>query len=220
MISTLLEATQTSVEPRGVSVQSDDHWRDQVLNQWFIKEMSSDILDAFYAAPHEFAKHASALRVSYDILGGTLPDTCLEGERFWGNAGPKGLSVLRAFRLLRVVRLLKSFESLQTVLETVKECVKGIMDFSLILVIVIYTFALMGMSFFGDRLCQEWACSLGQFDDRASCVAGVGEWQKPGAGSPQGILASPNDDPAAGGLQDPCCSNRYQASDEGEADPG
>ena len=99
------------------------------------------------------------------------------GERFWGNAGPKGLSVLRAFRLLRVVRLLKSFESLQTVLETVKECVKGIMDFSLILVIVIYTFALMGMSFFGDRLCQEWACSLGQFDDRASCVAGVGEWQ-------------------------------------------
>ena len=59
MVSFLLTATQQSVEPRGVSAQSDAYWRDQVLNQWFIKEMSSDILDAFYAAPHEFVKHVA-----------------------------------------------------------------------------------------------------------------------------------------------------------------
>jgi len=92
--------------------------------------------------------------------------------------GPEGLSVLRAFRLLRVLRLFKSMDSLRVTVSMVTECLGAITDFFVVLCIILFTFALTGMSFFGDALCAAGGRECDGFpeiDDRAECVRLHGE---------------------------------------------
>ena len=92
--------------------------------------------------------------------------------------GPEGLSVLRAFRLLRVLRLFKSLETLRLTILMVTECVSAIVDFFVVLCIILFTFALTGMSFFGDSLCEPGARGCAGFpeiDLKAECVRQHGE---------------------------------------------
>ena len=92
--------------------------------------------------------------------------------------GPEGLSVLRAFRLLRVLRLFKSLGSLRMTIVMVTECVSAIADFFVVLCIILFTFALTGMSFFGDSLCEpgrRGCAGFPEIDLKVECVRQHGE---------------------------------------------
>ena len=92
--------------------------------------------------------------------------------------GPEGLSVLRAFRLLRVLRLFKSMDSLRVTIAMVTECLSAITYFFVVLCIILFTFALTGMSFFGDALCAPggWECEgFPEIAEKDECMRLHGE---------------------------------------------
>ena len=63
--------------------------------------------------------------------------------------GAKGLSMLRSFRLLRVFKLAKSWKSLNDILTIMKGTVASISNLIVVLCIIIFIFAVMGMQLFG-----------------------------------------------------------------------
>ena len=60
-------------------------------------------------------------------------------------------SVLRAFRLLRVFKLARSWRGLQQVLSCLTNSVAGLSNLFILLGLIIFIFSLLGMQFFGDR---------------------------------------------------------------------
>jgi len=68
-------------------------------------------------------------------------------------AGSGSLSALRAFRILRVLKLIRSWTSLQNFLYTVYLTVLDLGNFSFIVFLAIFIFALLGMQLFGGRMC-------------------------------------------------------------------
>ena len=70
-------------------------------------------------------------------------------ERAVGGNAASGLSVLRSFRLLRVFKLARSWKQLNKIIKAIFKSLASIAYLSLILLLVIFIFALMGMQFFG-----------------------------------------------------------------------
>ncbi|XP_076442684.1 sodium channel protein para-like [Babylonia areolata] len=67
-----------------------------------------------------------------------------------GFSGLPGLSVLRAFRLLRVFKLAKSWATLNMLISIVARTVSAIGNLVIVLWIVVFIFAVMGQQLFGD----------------------------------------------------------------------
>ena len=68
-------------------------------------------------------------------------------------AGSGSLSALRAFRILRVLKLIRSWTSLQNFLYTVYLTILDLGNFSFIVFLAIFIFALLGMQLFGGKMC-------------------------------------------------------------------
>ena len=68
-------------------------------------------------------------------------------------AGSGSLTALRAFRILRVLKLIRSWTSLQNFLYTVYLTVLDLGNFSFIVILAIFIFALLGMQLFGGKMC-------------------------------------------------------------------
>ncbi|KAK3242941.1 hypothetical protein CYMTET_47370 [Cymbomonas tetramitiformis] len=102
----------------------------------------------------------------------------------WNNSsessGIEGISVLRSFRLLRMLRLFESWESLKDLLSMVQNSMAAIGNFSIILVVVLFTFSLLGMQLFGDSLCETYECSDPAMGIEQLCV---GQYSPDGANS-------------------------------------
>ena len=64
-----------------------------------------------------------------------------------------GLTALRAFRILRVLKLIRSWTSLQNFLYTIYLTVMELGNFTFIVVLTIFIFALLGMQLFGGKMC-------------------------------------------------------------------
>ncbi|TMW67483.1 hypothetical protein Poli38472_011103 [Pythium oligandrum] len=62
-----------------------------------------------------------------------------------------GLSALRSFRLFRIVKLARSWKSLRELLQTMANSVMDVANFGLLLVLLMYVFALIGMQFFANK---------------------------------------------------------------------
>jgi len=92
-------------------------------------------------------------------------------------AGPQGISVLRTFRLLRVLKLFKSWESIRVLMENVTASLTSIANFAIIASIILFIFSLMGVQFFGDNLCEEHVCSDPSVGLEQLCT---GMWIPPG----------------------------------------
>ncbi|KAK3250718.1 Caveolin-2 [Cymbomonas tetramitiformis] len=103
--------------------------------------------------------------------------------------GGGSLSVLRSFRLLRVFKLARSWKELNQIITTIFKSLASISYLSLILLLFIFIFALLGMKFFGYKFefCEGDAyttCPEGEQDrcpSHRDCyveceVAQVGEW--------------------------------------------
>ena len=89
-----------------------------------------------------------------------------------GSGGGGGtLSVLRAFRLMRVFKLARSWKELNRIINTIFKSLASIAYLSLILLLFVFIFALLGMQFFGYRFAfcdfvddSEYMCPPGQTD--------------------------------------------------------
>ena len=74
----------------------------------------------------------------------------------WRTDGGSGvLSVFRAFRLFRVFKLARSWKSLQRILLTLKQALISIAPLSIVLLIFIFIFALLGQEFFGGKFNRD-----------------------------------------------------------------
>ena len=86
------------------------------------------------------------------------------------------LSVLRMFRILRAFKLARSFKGLREILFTIRASLMPARDLSLLLVLAMFIFALLGMELFAGTF---GACSLTGFGDTyRECVAAGGEWNE------------------------------------------
>lgn len=63
------------------------------------------------------------------------------------SAGSKALTVLRAFRLLRIFKIVKSWHTLKKLLQTVLNAISSIANLGLLMFLLIFIYALMGMQF-------------------------------------------------------------------------
>ena len=61
------------------------------------------------------------------------------------NAGSKVLTVLRAFRLLRIFKIVKSWTTLKKILQTVLSSFSSIANLGLLMCLLIFIYALIGM---------------------------------------------------------------------------
>ena len=66
--------------------------------------------------------------------------------------GGGALSVLRAFRMLRILKLARSWKQLQIILDTIIASISSVSYLSLILLLMIFIYALVGMQVFGHNL--------------------------------------------------------------------
>ncbi|CAF4075639.1 unnamed protein product [Rotaria sordida] len=82
------------------------------------------------------------------IITGSLIELCL--------ANLKGLSVLRAVRLLRVFKLAKSWQTLNRLLSIIGISIGALGNLTLVLIIIIFMFAVMGMQLFGDKYADKF----------------------------------------------------------------
>ena len=58
------------------------------------------------------------------------------------------MSALRALRLLRVIKLARHWKAFQEILQTIKDSVIDISNFTVLLLLVLFIFALLGMELF------------------------------------------------------------------------
>jgi hypothetical protein len=72
-------------------------------------------------------------------------------EMFMDEEGGGALSALRAFRLFRIFKLFRSGD-LRTLLESISFTILTIKDYTILLSLFIYVFALLGMSFFAEKV--------------------------------------------------------------------
>ncbi|CAF0997674.1 unnamed protein product [Rotaria sordida] len=73
-----------------------------------------------------------------------------------GLANIKGLSVLRSFRLLRVFKLAKSWPTLYRLMSIIGKTIGALGNLTLVLVIIIFIFAVMGMQLFGPKYAAKF----------------------------------------------------------------
>ncbi|XP_030053995.1 sodium channel protein type 5 subunit alpha isoform X2 [Microcaecilia unicolor] len=71
------------------------------------------------------------------------------------------LSVLRSFRLLRVFKLAKSWPTLNTLIKIIGNSVGALGNLTLILAIIVFIFAVVGMQLFGKSY-QECVCKISE----------------------------------------------------------
>ncbi|XP_044280519.1 sodium channel protein type 5 subunit alpha-like isoform X1 [Varanus komodoensis] len=65
------------------------------------------------------------------------------------------VSVLRSFRLLRVFKLAKSWPTLNTLIKIIGNSVGALGNLTLVLAIIVFIFAVVGMQLFGDMYCKN-----------------------------------------------------------------
>ncbi|XP_076871731.1 sodium channel, voltage-gated, type I like, alpha b isoform X3 [Brachyhypopomus gauderio] len=78
-----------------------------------------------------------------------------------GLANVEGLSVLRSFRLLRVFKLAKSWPTLNMLIKIIGNSVGALGNLTLVLAIIVFIFAVVGMQLFGKRY-SECVCKISQ----------------------------------------------------------
>eukprot|EP01065_Artemidia_motanka_P041527 TRINITY_DN5402_c0_g1_i1.p1 TRINITY_DN5402_c0_g1~~TRINITY_DN5402_c0_g1_i1.p1 ORF type:complete len:1627 (+),score=405.07 TRINITY_DN5402_c0_g1_i1:1530-6410(+) len=65
-----------------------------------------------------------------------------------------GVSVLRTFRLMRIFKLAKQFPTIWRFFQAVMRSVEGVAVLTVLLCLVIFVYALLGMQFFGGNFCN------------------------------------------------------------------
>ena len=77
---------------------------------------------------------------------------CGAGDCLGDGGGIPGIAALRAFRLFRVFRLAKSWKDLREVLDKIQKSIVNVRDATVLLLVIMFIFALVGMEFFAGNL--------------------------------------------------------------------
>ena len=80
------------------------------------------------------------------------------GDETDSSKGP--ISAFRAFRLLRVFKLSKSWKKLHYLLSTIARALREISSFSVLLFLLIFIYVLLGMELFADRTANALSQSI------------------------------------------------------------
>ncbi len=67
-------------------------------------------------------------------------------------SGGAAVSALRAFRLLRVFKIAKSWKKLHDMIKTISYTLKDISNFTVLLFLFIFVFSLLGMELFAHKV--------------------------------------------------------------------
>ena len=68
------------------------------------------------------------------------------------NHAGNAISALRAFRLLRVISIIKEWESLKLLIDSIINTIASVGNFTILLALFIYVCSLLGMQFFANTL--------------------------------------------------------------------
>jgi len=91
------------------------------------------------------------------------PKPCVEYFECEGGGG--GLSVLRTFRLVRIVKLLRAFPDIQKQVAVLADVMKSVFALVILILIALVVFMVLGANVFGGMLVAEWdsgALTLGK----------------------------------------------------------
>ncbi|CAM2105163.1 unnamed protein product [Caretta caretta] len=124
--------------------QSSSCQQNSVFTGIFTAEMVLKIiaLDPYYYFQHRWNIFDSLI-VTISLIDLSLP-TKGKGRKERGN-----LLVLRSFKLLRVFKLAKSWTTLNTLIKIIGNSVGAVGNLTLVLVIIVFIFAVVGMQLFG-----------------------------------------------------------------------
>uniref|UniRef100_UPI00358E9D2A sodium channel protein type 3 subunit alpha-like n=1 Tax=Myxine glutinosa TaxID=7769 RepID=UPI00358E9D2A len=70
----------------------------------------------------------------------------------------EGLSVLRSFRLLRVFKLARSWPTMYSLIKIIGNSVGALGNLTIVLIMIIFIFAVVGVQLFGKKYCEEPSC--------------------------------------------------------------
>ena len=86
--------------------------------------------------------------------------------------GDSAISVLRAFRLMRVFKIFKAFPGLQRQMAVLTSSLPDVGNFSILLIMFAFMYAILGMYLFGDKLKfpadEECTLDCEMVDDRTN----------------------------------------------------
>jgi hypothetical protein len=77
----------------------------------------------------------------------------------------RAVRIMRTFRVLRVARLLKSMQSMQTIMDVISRSISSFGYLSLLLLLFIFIYALLGMQTYGGKFNFDEGLPRGNFDD-------------------------------------------------------
>jgi len=115
------------------------------------------------------------------IMFVSLVDISISYTGYYKKEETGALTVLRSFRLLRVLKLSKVWQNFQNILNTMIKTLKDIRNFSVLLFLFIFTYAILGMEVFAhtakynlnNKLDPEGFSPVFNFDDFSSAVTSV-----------------------------------------------
>ena len=70
----------------------------------------------------------------------------------FANVGSKAITVLRSFRLLRIFKIVRSWGNLRKLLQTVLSALPSISNLALLMGLLLFIYALIGMQFFSGEI--------------------------------------------------------------------
>jgi hypothetical protein len=121
-----------------------------IFSTIFLVEM---ILKLWGLGPRTYAKDAFNLFDGVIVIFSVIEIAIsLAARSTGGEAGSTGLGALRTFRLMRVFKLARSWQDLQKLLSMIVQSVIDVTNASLLLLIIMFIFTLLGMQLFGGKM--------------------------------------------------------------------
>ena len=154
ILNTVVMASDHNRMPR--DQQEVNEYVNYFLFAYFVVEM---IIKLIGFGPRDYAKDQMNLFDGFVVL---MSGVEVVMGFMTSDNGNNYLSVLRTFRLLRVFKLARSWKQLNDIITTMFKSLAGISYLSLILLLFMYVFALLGMQLFGYEFidCGGYGLSL------------------------------------------------------------
>ncbi len=122
-------------------------WMNVILSLIFALEM---VIKVMGLGVFEYCKEFFNVFDAFIVISGTI-ELIVAPPWEDGDSGGSAVSALRSFRLFRVFKLARSWVSLRKLLETIAKTLYDIANFTVVLFLFIYIFALVGMQVFANR---------------------------------------------------------------------
>eukprot|EP00795_Rhopilema_esculentum_P002961 gene2961-1213_t len=146
MLNTIAMATEHYKQPKIMDIISNT--LNYIFTAIFVLEM---IFKLIALTPRGYARNNWNLFDGFLVVASLLDLVLSESQLVAGS----GLSVMRVFRLLRVLKLAQSWKTMGQLLSTIGNSIGALGNITVILCIIIYIFAVVGMQLFGSKYTEQ-----------------------------------------------------------------